>query len=139
MRAVFVDSGGWLALLSHRDGHHGDAERLFRAALALRVSLVTSNLVLAEVHRLLLFRAGIAAAYRAVERTSRLERLSLEFVTEAHHEAALGWLRRFPDQGFTYTDATSFAVMESRDCRRVIGFDRHFQIAGFDPWQPRRR
>jgi uncharacterized protein len=59
-------------------------------------------------------------------------------VTEAHHEAALGWLRRFPDQRFTYTDATSFAVMERRSCRQVIGFDRHFEIAGFSRWQPGR-
>ena len=137
MHALFVDSGAWLALFSHRDGYHREADRLFREAVALRTALITSNLVVAELHRLLLFRAGTTAAYRVVDRMSRLERLSLEFVTKPHHEAALDWLRRFPDQRFTYTDATSFAVMEGRGCRRVIGFDHHFQIAGFERWQPR--
>lgn len=138
MHSVFVDSGAWLALFSHRDGHHREADRLFREAVRRRAALITSNLVVAELHRLLLFRAGITAAYRAVDRMTRLESLSLEFVTKAHHDAALGWLRRFADQRFTYTDATSFAVMESRGCGRVIGFDGDFRIAGFERWQPGR-
>jgi len=136
VHAVFVDSGAWLALFSRRDGLHREADRLFRKAVTLRIALITSNLVVAELHRLLLFRAGIAAAYRVVDRMHRLERLSLEFVTKTHHEVALEWLRRFRDQRFTYTDATSFAVMEIRGCRGVIGFDHHFEIAGFERWQP---
>jgi predicted nucleic acid-binding protein len=136
VNAAFVDSGAWLAFFSRRDGRHRDADRLFREGVARRAALITTNLVLAELHRLLLFRAGITAALRVLDRMSRLECLTLEFVTEAHHEAALRWLRQFADQRFTYTDATSFAVMESRGCRRVIGFDRHFEIAGFERWRP---
>jgi predicted nucleic acid-binding protein len=133
---AYVDSGGWIALLSRRDRHHAEATRVFRAVVRRHTALVTSNLVLAEVHRLLLFRAGIQAALAAVERITRIDRLSVEFVTAAHHAAALEWIRRFADQPFTYADATSFAVMAGRRCRHVIGFDRHFQIAGFERWLP---
>src|SRR5690606_38709944 len=58
---VFVDSGAWIALVSARDQHHS-TDTLFRHTIAARNRIVTSNLVLAEVHRLLLHRVGIAAA-----------------------------------------------------------------------------
>jgi len=132
---VYIDSGAWIALLSRRDRWHREADRLFRYGIKQRLALWTSNLVLAEVHRRVLHRVGIEAAYRALERISRSEHVSVDFATLEHHQKAMEWLRRFADQDFTYTDATSFAVMESRGCQRVIGFDRHFQIAGFERWQ----
>lgn len=135
---VYVDSGGWIGLFSRRDERHRTAENLFRKVVKQDVALLTSNLVVAEVHRHLLFRTGIQPARAVLDRICGLQRLSIEFVTQAHHEAAMDWLRRFGDQAFTYADATSFAVMEARGIRQVIGFDHHFQIAGFERWQPGR-
>src|SRR6266571_746045 len=42
---LFVDSSAWIALLSARDRHHGEADAMFRRAAAQRVRLVTTNLV----------------------------------------------------------------------------------------------
>ena len=61
---LFVDSSGWIALVSARDRHHAEAHERFEAAAAQRRRLITTNLVLAETHRLLLFRAGPQAARR---------------------------------------------------------------------------
>jgi predicted nucleic acid-binding protein len=55
-RRLFVDSGAWIALRSRRDQHHAEADRLFREALRRRIPLATTDLVLAELHRLTLFR-----------------------------------------------------------------------------------
>ncbi|MGH7821299.1 MAG: type II toxin-antitoxin system VapC family toxin, partial [Candidatus Binatia bacterium] len=133
---MYVDSGGWIALFSRRDANHREAKALFHEAARRRHELFTSNLVLAEVHRFILFRAGIAPAVAALERIGRAERLSVEFVTRAVHDAAIAWLRRFADQPFTYTNATGFAVMRSRGSRQAITFDRHFEVAGFERWRP---
>ena len=65
-RRAFVDSGAWIALASADDRYHGAADGVFREAVRARTSLVTTNLVLAEVHRFLLFRAGIRAALAAL-------------------------------------------------------------------------
>src|SRR5919197_5209615 len=65
---LFVDSSAWIALLSARDRRHGDADLMFRRAAARGVRLLTTNLVLAEVHRLLLLRAGARPAARALDR-----------------------------------------------------------------------
>src|SRR3954449_64533 len=74
---VLVDSGGWIALLSARDQHHAEADTLFPRAVHDRVPLVTTNLVLAEVHRLLLFRAGIRAAATALDRIEASPRVRI--------------------------------------------------------------
>ncbi len=133
--AVFVDSGGWIALFSARDGHHAEADRLIRLAVERRVALVTTNLVLAEVHRLLLFRAGIKPAAAALDHMTRSPRLTIVFAGPEHHRSALEWLAKLGDQTITYTDAISFAAMQSADCTSALTFDHDFTVAGFTPWQ----
>jgi uncharacterized protein len=135
-RDVLVDSGAWIALLSARDQHHGEADTLFRHAVRGRVPLVTTNVVLAEVHRLLLFRAGIRAAATALDRIEASELVRIVYPTAVHHAAARVGMARLADQRLTYTDAVSFAVMEATPCAAVLGFDRDFVVAGFRFWKP---
>lgn len=135
-RKLFVDSGAWIALLSARDQHHGEADALIREAIARRVPLVTTNLVLAEVHRLLLFRAGARAATAALARIEESGHVRIEFATEPHHRRARAWLDRLANQAITYTDAVSFAVMEHLRCTTALTFDHDFLVAGFSRWTP---
>jgi predicted nucleic acid-binding protein len=132
---LFVDSGAWLALRSRRDQHHADAERLFHEAIARRIPLLTTNLVLAETHRLTLFRVGIEPALRALERIDASARVTIHFSTQDDHVAARRWLQRLMPRPITYTDAVSFAVMAAHRCREVLGFDQDFVAAGFARWR----
>jgi predicted nucleic acid-binding protein len=132
---VFVDSGAWLAFFSASDDHHAAADALFRRAAAQRARLLTTNLVLAEVHRLLLFRAGPRPAAAALERVDASALVTISFATAARHRAARAWLARLGDQKIGYTDATSFAVMDAEHCRAALSFDHDFYLAGFELWQ----
>jgi predicted nucleic acid-binding protein len=107
---------------------------LFRAALDRRARLVTTNLVLAEVHRLLLFRASVPAAATALDRLDSSPALTLTFPSAEHHAAARAWLRRLAPQRISYTDAVSFAVIEASRCQAVLTFDQDFVVAGFRVW-----
>ncbi len=120
--------------MSARDQHHVAADAAFRRAVREKTRLLTTNLVLAEVHRLLLFRAGIRAAATALDRIEASEHVQVVFATEDDHRAARQWMSRLGDQRITYTDAVSFAVMESRKCGTVLGFDHDFLVAGFRFW-----
>ena len=133
--AVFVDSGAWIALFRARDDHHPEADRLFRRAVAERTPLLTTNLVLAEVHRFLLHRAGIQAAAVALDRISSSRHVKTIFARAEHDRAAREWLARFKDQRITYTDAVSFAVMKAEGLRGAMTFDHDFAVAGFSPWR----
>jgi uncharacterized protein len=132
--SLFVDSGAWLAWFSSRDGRHYDADRLIREAIRRKIPLITSDLVLAEVHRLLLFRAGIKPAAAAFDVIDRSPSVAVHFSSSSLHHEARGWLARFHDQVISYADATSFALMTARHCKVAISFDRDFVLAGFTLW-----
>jgi predicted nucleic acid-binding protein len=124
-----------LALFSASDDNHATADELFRRAAASGVKLFTTNLVLAEVHRLLLFRAGTRAAVAALARVDASALVAIVFATQAHHRAARAWLDKLADQKISYTDASSFAVMDAEGCRTAMAFDHDFWTAGFEVWQ----
>jgi predicted nucleic acid-binding protein len=109
---------------------------LFRRASEDSIPLLTTNLVLAEVHRLLVFRAGPRAAAAALARVDASALVEIAFPTRAIHDAARGWLARLGDQKISYTDASSFAVMDAEKCRVALTFDRDFWLAGFEAWEP---
>jgi predicted nucleic acid-binding protein len=75
-------------LFSARDQHHAEAEAMFRAAAARRARLLTTNLMLAEVHRFLLFLAGIQPDAHAFGRSEGSQVVAIEFATDTHHQRA---------------------------------------------------
>jgi predicted nucleic acid-binding protein len=132
---LFVDSGAWIALRSRRDQHHVAADAMFRAALEARVPMVTTNLVIAELHRLTLFRAGITPALRALQVIESSPSVTIHFASEEDHAAARKWLDRLSPLPVTYADAVGFAVIEATSCSHVLGFDGDFAAAGFELWR----
>ena len=47
------------------------------------------------------------------------------------HHANTGWLMKYPDQGFSLTDAINFETMRRARVTHAFAFDRHFEVAGF--------
>ncbi len=132
---LFVDSGAWIALRSQRDQHHAAADLAFRAAVERGIPLVTTNLVLAEIHRLTLFRAGVVPASRALEVIDASSTVTVHFATVDDHRSARGWIERLAPRPVTYTDAVSFATIVATKCTHVLGFDEDFAAAGFELWR----
>jgi predicted nucleic acid-binding protein len=81
-----------------------------------------------------LFRAGARAAIAAIGRIEESRRVRMAFPTAAHHRRAREWLHELANQPVTYTDAMSFAVMESLSCTDAFTFDHDFAVAGFARW-----
>jgi predicted nucleic acid-binding protein len=104
-------------------------------AVTRGLGLVTTNLILAEVHRLALVRMGIRPAATMLDRIEASRLVSLVHATVEHHRIARRWLAKLSDQPISYVDAVSFAVMEAARCPVVMTFDRHFEMAGFRVWR----
>ena len=141
---IFVDSGAWLALALtgrtqiQREQHAGFV-RAVEGLVRHGAGFVTTNLVIAETHQLMLIRdrrrtgltflrgfpaPGIAIVYSTPDLEAR---------------ALREWLERFDDQDFSLTDAVSFTVMRDRGIRQALALDRHFAVAGFELLPPRGR
>jgi predicted nucleic acid-binding protein len=100
-----------------------------------RIPLLTTSLIVAETHRLTLFRAGVQSARRFLELVEASPSVTILFPDAEHHAAARRWLERLGSRPVTYTDAVSFAVMEVNGCGDVLGFDEDFAAAGFTLWR----
>ncbi len=128
---VFVDSGAWLAVSHDRDQHHAGAAKIYPRLLEQSRRLITTNLVLAECHALLLKYKGRKLALLFLETLGQSPRIEVVHSTADLDTEAVEILRRYEDQDFSFTDAVSFAVMRRREIRTAFAFDRHFASAGF--------
>ena len=133
-RSLLLDTSAWFAALNPRQEHHERADRYYRDTLAeRRLALVTTNLVVAEMHALIMTRGqGAAAGLRFLERLQEDARHEIVWVTrELERHAVDRWLRSFGDDRVSLTDAVSFEVMRQRGVPTAFTLDQHFAAAGF--------
>jgi len=131
VKDLFVDTSAWypLADRAHRD--HDLLARTLRDRLRQGARIVTTNVVLAETHALLLRRSGQRAAL-AFLKAIRQAPNRIEYITpERETDAITRWIERFSDQPFSLADAGSFVVMSELGIREALTLDRHFTVAGF--------
>ena len=123
MRRIFVDTGAWYALVDRNDPDHPAARKYFETN---RLPLVTTNFVFDETVTLLRRRLGwsVACGFGLGLRGSGLA--AVAYVTAEDEDAAWTIFRKFRDKEFSYTDCTSFAVMDRLGLRTAFAFDRHF-------------
>ncbi len=127
-----MDTGAWLAVFHRRDQYHARAAHALRQLRVARTRLIVTDLILAEVHRHLLYAMGSVGAAVHVETLLADALIDQVFADRGLQSAAFSdWIHRFRDQAFTLTDAVSFATMRARDVNVAFTFDRHFVIAGF--------
>ena len=60
---LFVDTSAWFPLLLSRHPQHAGLARVIRGRVAAGTRMVTTNLVLAETHALLLYRGHRAPGF----------------------------------------------------------------------------
>ena len=131
LRAVFVDTGAWVALRYGRDRYHQTAKRLVERLHRERVGLVTTEWVLGEAVTLLKARGAVSAALALGE--SLLGGRLGYLVDSTGERRARAWdlFVRYKDRRVGWVDCASFAVMEELGLRRFFGFDDDFVRAGF--------
>jgi uncharacterized protein len=127
MAQVLVDTSAIFALLDRSDANHKPAEIALRSLRTRRTTPLLTNFIVAESHALLLARIGADVARRwLLGSVWTVERVSADDESQAREIIA-----RYTDKSFSYTDATSFAVMTRRGIRAAFAFDPHFRQYGF--------
>lgn len=130
---IFIDTGAFVARYLERDQYHARAVEGWRRLQSHR-HVVTTSHVLDEVFTLLGRRAGNAFAAERARRFLTSEALRLVRPELDDELAAVDLFESFADQGVSFTDAVSFAVMKRLSVDRAFTFDRHFALAGFEIW-----
>lgn len=131
----FADSTFWIALFNQADPDHEAAVRAIQEIgrqPGAAHSLVISDYVFDEVVTTIRYRMrrhdrAVAAGQTLLE--SRLSRLVT--VTDPTFNRAWQMFASRKDKKWSFTDCTSFVIMQDLALREAVAFDRDFRTAGF--------
>ena len=129
MAPLFVDTSIWYAAADDGDAHNEVARSLLTEHAG---ALVTSDLVLAELWNLLSARSHHHTANRVVAAVAAGV-ARVECATEVDLRAAATALAAFPDQAFSLTDRTSWALMERLGITDALALDADFRVYRYGP------
>ena len=128
MRRLFVDTGAWYALIDRNDPDHKNAADFFWRN---KTPLITTNFIFDETVTLLRSRLGWAVAADFGKKLRDSGFVSLVVVKDIDEEKAWEIFLKFKDKDFSYTDCTSFALMQRLQIDTAFSFDSHFKIMKF--------
>ena len=129
---LFVDTTGWMAMADIADPIHASMRQERDACLRGGGLLITTDYVLDETLTLMRSRLGLDAAARWWQQIDASSRLQWEWIGPARAEQARRRFFATNSGDFSFTDCTSFVVMDELRLRRVLTTDRNFARAGFE-------
>jgi predicted nucleic acid-binding protein len=128
-RSVFTDSSAYYALSDVNETNHRIAQTIQLRLVQARSLVLTSNFIIDETYTLLLARLGYRIAVAFLSQVRQSNTIIVRLISE-DEERAEEILRQYSDKAFSYTDATSFAVMERLDIEAAFSFDRDYRQYG---------
>jgi predicted nucleic acid-binding protein len=131
MQRVFVDTSAFIALLDPRDDCHAQAVHIEKSLASQAAHLVTTNFVLDETYTGLRGKIQHSAILRFRNSVRQSRQLNVMRITETLEDQAWEIFARYHDKDFSFTDCTSFAVMQQLGITTAFAFDEHFEQFGF--------
>ena len=131
MAEFFLDTGYLIALEAADDQHHTSALAHWRAFSAHLPALVTTTFIFDEVVTFFNSRGHHAKAVDIGQRLLLSPSVELLDVDQQLFSEGWTYFQERPDKHYSLTDCISFIVMQRRQIRTALVFDRHFQQAGF--------
>ena len=124
MPYLFVDTSAWYALIDKSDANH-------HAAVKLKDSLVhpmvTSNYIADEVITLVRTHLSYEVAVEIGQKLWDESIANLIHITPQDEKRAWERFVSHHDKSFSFTDCTSFALMERLGIPEAFAFDEHFK------------
>jgi uncharacterized protein len=127
----FLDTNGWMALLSTDDRLHAAAVNAFRELASQRRVIVVTDWIIAETGNGLARtgrRDAFARAVRLIPASSEFRLISID---DELLMRAIDLYQARPDKTWGLVDCSSFVVMMQEGIRDAITGDHHFEQAGF--------
>ena len=127
MYSIFTDTSAWYAYMDKDDAGDNSAVNVIRN---LSRPLITSNYIFDEIMTLAKLRLGFDVAATFGEKLWSQEIAGLVRVTAQDEAEAWKIFLKFKDKGFSFTDCTSFAIMERLCISEAFTLDSHFSQYG---------
>jgi uncharacterized protein len=132
---LFADTSWFKGLIDDKDDFHNQSIKLLEKIKSEDRDLVTTNFIIDETFTLLRQRCPIEKVKLLYSLMSEMgKRLVIIRVGAMDENRVWKWFW-LPWSNLSYTDCTSFAVMERLGLKEVLTFDEHFSKAGFKIWR----
>lgn len=128
---VFVDTSGLYALVEKNDAHHTAARNAVEKLLRAGRKLVLTDYIVDETITLAKARSGKRVAMRVLELLEKSAGIRIEWIGSSRFEETKTFFRKHADHGYSFTDCTSFVVMNELGLTQALTTDKHFPEAGF--------
>ena len=129
---IFVDTSAWYAAEVEDDVNHGKARNfLFQLAQGKHGVAITSDYVLDETMTLLRSRRGLLDAVTFIDKIKKSKSIRIFWINESVFDKALDIFRKKIGVSGSFTDCTSFALMNDLSINAAFTFGGHFEQAGF--------
>lgn len=129
--SLFVDSWGWLVLANEREPSFESAKSIYQKELREGHRILTTDYVMDEVITFLFAKAPAMLAARYIKQffaSMEAGFIRMERISPDRFEKAWKMRLKYKDHSdISFTDFTSFVVMQEISVRRVLTNDRHFE------------
>jgi len=132
---LFLDTSAFVAIEDTDDNNHQKSlelrEQIREGKTPFR-RLYTSNYVVDETLTLLRYHCGhsVAVTFRKTLEVSKV--VEVLWVTEPLEATAWKVFEKRSDKDYSFTDCTSFALMDAEAIRNAFAFDEHFSQHGYN-------
>ncbi len=131
---LFVDTWGWLTLFDKKEKYHNQVRKTIENLADKGYQLVTTDFVLDETNTILFRRLQFDLAQKAFKEMYKLVEkgyIKVIWIDKNIFNRTIKIRYKYKDKPeISFTDLTSFIVMELLDIQNVITQDKHFLIVG---------
>jgi len=129
---IFVDTSAFYALEVTTDVNHKSAKAFLNELKNNKYGLLlTTDYILDETYTLLRIRKNHTVAMAFLDKVFKSKSIRIIWIDELMFRKALQYAKKYNNLKLSYTDCTSFAVMESFKIKTAFSFDSHFSNVGF--------
>ena len=126
-KKIFVDTSAWYNLVDKDSQNHKTAVQFLTDTT---VPFITSDYILDETLTLIRSCLSHKAAITFWEHLINSHWATIIELSIQDKERAGAIFRKYSDKNFSFTDCTSFALMEHLDIKEAFSFDKHFRQIG---------
>ena len=130
--SILIDTSWFKAFIDTKDDFHNISIKQYATMSSQKASLITTNFIVDESLTLLRVRRGLKLSLEFRDLLMEMvNHLRIVRVLSTDEFKAWDW---FPKNWskLSFTDCTSFAVMQRLGLKHVATFDDHFSRAGFN-------
>lgn len=123
---VFIDTSAFCALTIPKDQHNSTAKTIYKQIQKNNYLINTSDYVLDEVYTLLKTRSTHATAVKFMNEMEKCN-ITILRINEDTEKQAKNIFKKFDDKRLSFTDCTSFVLINQFGIEAIFAFDEHFR------------